>query len=361
MKSAFQRFLLPGLVFQSINIAGGYGTGRELVEFFLQYGPVGGLLGLLFPATIIVSVACIIAFELARQTRSYDYRRFLQQLLGRAWFLYEITYLISVILILAVVGAAIGSIATESLNIPGYVGTLVLLATIAFLTFRGTRLIERVMSAWSLVLYVVYASIFVVSMIRFGPMVRDAFAADGGVDGWLLSGLRYGALQLAMVPAILFATTHINSRKDAVVAGALAGPLFLLPAIMFFLAMAPHYPSILSRPVPLNYILSLLNSPILSVAFPVMLVGTFIETGTGMIHAFNERVAGALKVIGRDMPRSWRSITAVLLLVGAMLMSRLGIIDLIAVGYGALTWVYMVIFVVPLLTLGLWKITRRSG
>ena len=130
---------------------------------------------------------------------------------------------------------------------------------------------------------------------------------------------------------------------------------------MFFLAMAPHYPSILSQPVPLNYVLSLLNSPILSVAFPVMLVGTFIETGTGMIHAFNERVAGALKVIGREMPRSWRSITAVLLLVVAMLMSRLGIIDLIAVGYGALTWVYMVIFVVPLLTLGLWKITRRSA
>ncbi len=29
----FQRYLLPGFVFQSIIIAGGYGTGRELVEF----------------------------------------------------------------------------------------------------------------------------------------------------------------------------------------------------------------------------------------------------------------------------------------------------------------------------------------
>ncbi len=39
----FQRYLLPGFVFQSIIIAGGYGTGRELVEFFLHYGPLGGL------------------------------------------------------------------------------------------------------------------------------------------------------------------------------------------------------------------------------------------------------------------------------------------------------------------------------
>lgn len=35
MLSTFKRLFLPGLVFQSISIAGGYGTGRELAEFFL--------------------------------------------------------------------------------------------------------------------------------------------------------------------------------------------------------------------------------------------------------------------------------------------------------------------------------------
>ena len=62
MLSTFKRLFLPGLVFQSISIAGGYGTGRELAEFFLQYGPVGGMLGLLLPATILISVASAIAY-----------------------------------------------------------------------------------------------------------------------------------------------------------------------------------------------------------------------------------------------------------------------------------------------------------
>ena len=146
MKSAFQRYLLPGLVFQSINIAGGYGTGREIAEFFLRFGPVNGLLGLLLPATILISVACMVAFELARLTHSYDYRGFLKQLLGRAWFLYEIAYLISVALVLAVVGAAIGTLVSESFNIPGIVGTVTLLVAIAVLAFKGTRVIEGVMS-----------------------------------------------------------------------------------------------------------------------------------------------------------------------------------------------------------------------
>ena len=42
----FQKYFVPGIVFQSLVIAGGYGTGRELVEFFLQYGTMGGLLGI---------------------------------------------------------------------------------------------------------------------------------------------------------------------------------------------------------------------------------------------------------------------------------------------------------------------------
>ena len=36
-----------------------------------------------------------------------------------------------------------------------------------------------------------------------------------------------------------------------------------------------------------------------------------------------------------------------------------GIIDLIAVGYGAMTWVFIGIFVIPLLTIGAWKVWGR--
>jgi len=39
----FQRWLLPGFLFQSVIIGGGYATGRELVEFFLSVGPPAGL------------------------------------------------------------------------------------------------------------------------------------------------------------------------------------------------------------------------------------------------------------------------------------------------------------------------------
>ena len=39
-------YFLPGAVMQSIMIGGGYGTGREISEYFTQYGMGRGLLGL---------------------------------------------------------------------------------------------------------------------------------------------------------------------------------------------------------------------------------------------------------------------------------------------------------------------------
>ena len=37
-------YVVPGAVFQSVMIGGGYGTGREIVEFFTSFGLLGGLL-----------------------------------------------------------------------------------------------------------------------------------------------------------------------------------------------------------------------------------------------------------------------------------------------------------------------------
>ena len=51
--SIFRRYFLPGFLFQSVVIAGGYGTGREIVEFFLTYGPTGGLMGMLLVSMVI--------------------------------------------------------------------------------------------------------------------------------------------------------------------------------------------------------------------------------------------------------------------------------------------------------------------
>jgi len=156
----------------------------------------------------------------------------------------------------------------------------------------------------------------------------------------------------------LFATVHIRQRREALIAGALTGPLLMVPAALFFAALVAHYPDILTRPVPMNLILQELGSPVLFYLFPIVLIGTFIETGTGMIHALNERIATAFDASGRILHKWVRPVIAVALIVAAILLSRLGIIDLIAKGYNFMAWVFVLVVVAPVLSIGLWKVLR---
>ena len=100
MRQLFLIFLLPGVAFQSIIVAGGYGTGQELSVFFLSLGAREGLLGLALIPIPVISIAAILSFELARLYQAYNYRTFFQLLLGRAWFAWEILFLTSLTIFL---------------------------------------------------------------------------------------------------------------------------------------------------------------------------------------------------------------------------------------------------------------------
>ena len=99
----FRRYLLPGFVFESAVIAGGYATGRELVEFFLPAGPWGGLLGMLV-SMLVWSAVLMVSFELARVARAYDYRSFFKLLLGPRLVPVRDRLLPLIVIIMAVMG-----------------------------------------------------------------------------------------------------------------------------------------------------------------------------------------------------------------------------------------------------------------
>ena len=357
----FKKYLLPGFVFQSVLIGGGYGTGRELVEFFLKpSGPLAGLLSMLFVSTLIWCVVCVITFELARSTRTYDYRNFMRGLLGRAWPVYEVCYLVNMPIVLAVIAAAAGAIMSESFGIPYGAGVAGMMALIGFLVFRGTSAVEKFLSVWSLVLYGIYFVFLVWSFSQFGDGITSNLASSEMQPGWIVSGIKYAGYNIGTLPGLLFGIRHIETRREAVTAGLLVGPIGIIPGVFFYLAMIGQYPEIVSQTVPANFLLGILGSRAFQLVFQIMLIGTLMETGTGLIHAFNERVAGVFKERKLEMPSWMRPAAAALLMLLAVLLSRVGLITLIEKGYGTITWGFLIVFVLPVLTIGLAKILRSA-
>jgi uncharacterized membrane protein YkvI len=359
--SFFKKYLLPGFVFQSVTIAGGYGTGRELVEFFLNYGPLGGLLGMFLVTTVMWSAILAISFEFSRKFKAYDYRTFFKKLLGPFWFLFEIIYAVQIFLVLAVIGSAAGIILRDNFGLPYMTGVMIMLAAVGFLTFKGKGLIENFLSVWSIVLYLVYAAFFVVAIIKFGPFIQKNFASGIIHPKWALGGFKYALYNLGTVPAVLFCLNHIESRKEAMTAGILGGFIGIIPGALFFFSVLGHYPGVLPEEIPAVFLLQKAGVPVLLIVFQIVLFGTLIETGTGFIHSVNERIRSTLEAKGKELMRWQRPLVAAIMLLIAMGISSFGLVNLIAKGYGSAAWGFLFAYIIPILTLGVYKIIKSRS
>lgn len=355
--SRFTRWLLPGLGVKAVVIGGGYATGRELAEFFLSKGPWGGLYAILF-ATLLFSIFCSLTFVAARHFQTFDYRSFFKQLLGPAWPLFELAYLLFVVLILAVYGAAAGAIGNAVFGAPLWAGTILLAVSIAGIVAFGNKAVERLFRDVSYYLYAIYALFIILALLKFGERVPGSFEAHPQTSGWALAGVTYFGYNIVGAVVILPVLRHLLSDRDAVIAGVVAGPLTMLPALLFFVPMVAFYPAVQSATLPSDFLLQRIGLPAFHILFQAMIFSALLESGSSAVHAINERIDRAFEArTGKELTHRQRLGIALVVLVGCMfLASQFGLVALIATGYRALSYILLATFILPLVTVGVWKL-----
>lgn len=359
----FQRLVLPGFAFKAVVIGGGYATGRELAEFFLPCGPRAGLLAMAV-AALIWSLVCAVTFLFAWCTDSLDYRAFFRELLGPLWPLFELGYFTLILLVLSVFGAAAGEIGNAVFSAPLIVGTLVLMLAIALAVWHGNESVERLFKYVSIFLYGVYLIFLALCLLHFGPAIAHRFQLPMATarTGWFVAGVSYAGYNVVGAISILPVVRHMASRRDAAIAGLLCGPLAMLPAILFFICMSGFYPAIASVTLPSDFLLAQLGLPLFRVAFQLMIFSALLESGAGCLNAINQRLAGVYAERGRALPGRLRvAVSALVMMAAIFLAGRFGLVALIATGYRALTALFLIIYILPLLTYGVWRLVSARG
>lgn len=355
------RYLLPGLAFKAVVIGGGYATGRELVEFFMPSGAMGGLYGMLV-AMAIWSAVCMLTFLYAFRLQAFDYQSFFRSLLGRGDSIFEIVYFADLVLVLSVFGSAAGAIGTAILGVPLIVGTLALIAAVLVVAAWGQAAAEAVFKYVSILLYGVYAVFLILSFWKFTPEITQGFVAPSVIPaGWLSGGATYAAYNVIGAVLILPVLRHLRSGRDALISGFIAGPLAMAPAIIFFICLVPYYPSILGEALPSDYALRQLQQPLFHVLFQVMVFFALLECSVGFVQAFAARIDAFNERRGRVTTRFARvAIPAGITIGSVFVASSVGLVDLIAYGYRAMAYTVLLVFVLPLATIGLVRLFSKD-
>ena len=307
-----------------------------------------------------------LSFEACRRWQVFDYKSLLKKLLGRWWFVYEITYIPLVILIIAVMASAAGEILSETLGFPTWGGVLLIIVLVGFLNYMGETFIS-IMKTWgTLALFAAYTAFGLLVFTKYNEEISHTlFTAQSGDQPGVLplvwTGIIYVGYNLAVFPASFFTLKKFETTSQSLIAGTAAGLLMTIPWFLTFFAIMAFYPSaeVMDAPVPWLRMLQGFG-PYLIVVFGVVVGWTLVETATGTIHAFIIRLNEDVKQSRGRSLKSWHKAGISFIALGlALVLSRVGIIDLIAKGYSFMAIGMILFFAVPLLYHGFKFIITR--
>ena len=334
---AFGKLILPGIVLQSVLIGGGYATGREIVEYGAKFGAMGWLAGV---GTFLgFAIIAALSFELIRLYKVYDYKSFIKEIGGPLWIVFDVVYFLFMIVIIAVMASATGSIVEQTLGLNYWVGVAAITIVVGVLNFFGERLIERFETYGTVALYVGYIifAVIVISnnhenMSQVFATNDTSFVSNATAPTILWSGILYCAYNLVVVPSSFFTIKRQTKTSESIISGIIGGVLMTVPWFLTYFAVMCFYPNeeVLGASVPWLSMMQGVAGPVVIGIFGIVMGWTLIETSTGIIHACIERVNNGLGELHKnEMTRSQQSILTLGILIGAMILSRIGIIDLI--------------------------------
>ena len=369
--SFYTRYILPGVILQSVLIGGGYATGREIYQYGAMFGSMGWISGITI--TIGFALFAFLTFEICRIYKVYDYKNFIKQVIGPLWPVMDILTVLIGILLIAVMAAATGSIFAQ-VGLPSFLGNVVIIVVVALLNFFGDRIIERFESIGTILLYVGYIIFTIIVISRRGDHIGEVFSSHSTVayDGkvtvalCIWTGILYVAYNINAIPMGMFSLKRQTERKHTFGAGIFAGLLMVIPWFLSYFAMMCFYGdlSIVGPDVetPWTMMITAVNGgTALLTLFGIVMGWTLIETATGCIHMIIDRFDIAMQEKGRDaLNKTNRGLIAAATLIASLLLSRVGVVDLIGAGYTYLSYGFIIFYLLPTLVIGGYKIIKHK-
>ena len=358
---AIGAFAVASVLFSS-HAGGGFATGNQATQYYVQYGWAAPIMAVLAMALLTLTIReCIIMYN-TRGLKSY--RELFQTLyhpMDKMAFLFDIYFYIMVLCAVGAVVAGAASLISNLYN-TSYVAAVISVGVILlFLTIFGAALVSKASTVMSIGILASCGIIFILGINAKMPEIRIIFAeraATANIGQGILKAFTYAGFQSVVIPTMISCGKVLKNKKEvskSMFISFIINSFALVLSVIMLLGWYSSFTEAGSTTLPTLYITGQLNKAYVFWAYNICLFLCFISTGVTTIYGFVEKfekikiLSGINKVIVR------RIIVSSLIMMLSMGISMVGLDKIVKYGYGYMGYFGIAIIIIPFLTVGAYK------
>lgn len=359
----FPVFWGVAFVWFTTHFGGGFASGRQVAEFYVNYGWYA-----VFTPVIAMAINAVVFYyvwDMSVVNKTYDYRswsnKFYQPYQKIFSNLYEITFVITMFIATAVAFATGGETMQSILGTNYILNTFIIAAIIFILTIFGAKLVRNVATLVAILLIVGVVLVYGINAVTsFPAIISNISNRTTNVNIWsaLWRMLLYASFQSLAIGAYVAVADALKTRSDAKKA-AISG--FIINGVLLTLAsmtVFAYYPEILEIPVPTIYVVErgLGGDFVKNIISFLILLGV-LSTGVNFVFGGVKRIISWWP--GNDQFQTDQKKSIIASLIFVLLtwgIALFGLIPLVARGYNFLGYLGIPIIIIPVF----YKLIKRN-
>lgn len=359
-KVSFASIFSVASVWFGSHAGGGFATGNQATQYFVQYGWYGPLM-----AVLSMAILALVLREIVIMTNNHGFTNY-KQVFEELFYPYtkiEILFeIFNYIIALSATGAAIAGAATLFTDYGVNYGVAVIgVSVILFiLTIFGASLVAKASTVMSVCILVCCAIIFFLGIKTKGMEIQTVIAAretaGTGILQPILKVLSYAGFQVLCAPALISCSFLLKTKENATKATIIGFIMNALALGLSCLMLLGWYSdcSVTGTELPTLYICNQLGLPFLYYCYTISLFLCFISTGVSCIFGLVPRFENT-KILQKFDVNKRRMIISLSGLILSTLVSMAGLTNIIKYAYVYSGYLSVVVVVIPVLTVGHYK------
>lgn len=355
-----------GSVLFSSHAGGGFATGNQANTYYVSLGwlgPIAAIAAMLL-LTLTMREAMIMYnsrnLKSARQLFETLFHPFDKlELIFEAFF-----YIMVLMAIAAAISGAASALATY-VGLNYNIGILVVGIIVMLLTIFGADLVRKASTYMGLGILVSAIAIYIIGIFKADVSVASVISADFSASGFsqmpkaIMNAFVYAGFQCVTMPTLIACGKPLANRKECAASMWISfaqNAVALVLSVFMLMAWKPVYSAVEGgTTIPTLTSCVTMGATWLTVAYSICLLLCLVSTGVTITFGFVARFENASFYQKISSKTTRNAISSVFIIALSMIISMVGLSNIIKYGYGYCGYVGAAAIVIPFLTIGAYK------